>query len=219
MASALRNLRPGAVAALAPILRPACAAAAGAASHRADSWWGRSPAAATNGATRIAVAAAVPFPRGGCLGLGFGFQGATSLAPGAFSAPGARAVSSSPVCRKLDDFLQSFPDQDQEGNQLYPFVGRAWLASELRLKSFHDLHKLWWILLKERNSLQLERHIARGKGLSMPNPGRIRKVRKSMSRIKCVLGERKRAREYLAAQAAEAAAAEEAAQGGKTEAQ
>jgi hypothetical protein len=40
-----------------------------------------------------------------------------------------------------------------------------------------------------------------------------------MSRIKCVLGERKRAREYLAAQAAEAAAAEEAAQGGKTEAQ
>jgi hypothetical protein len=45
--------------------------------------------------------------------------------------------------------------------------------------------------------------------LQIPNPRRIRKVRKSMSRIMCVLGERKRMKALIKRQAGEAQAMEQ----------
>ena len=148
----LRALRPGSASAFAPLLRPACAA--GAASpvlRRPDGWWSSSSSRpAAPGASCAVLSVSPSLPRCGNLGLGFGWQGAVATGVAA----GTRAVSSSPVSRAgLEDFFVSRPELDGEGKEIYPQVGRSWLASELRLKSFSDLHKLWWILLRERNSL------------------------------------------------------------------
>ncbi|MCD7447691.1 hypothetical protein HAX54_032884 [Datura stramonium] len=68
--------------------------------------------------------------------------------------------------------------------------GRGWKASELRLKSWDDLQKLWYVLLKEKNMLMTQRQMLNAQNLRFPNPERISKVRKSMCRIKHVLTER-----------------------------
>ncbi|KTW30010.1 mitochondrial 54S ribosomal protein YmL4 [Pneumocystis jirovecii RU7] len=74
--------------------------------------------------------------------------------------------------------------------------GRAWMASELRLKSFEDLHRLWYLCLKERNIIATQKHERRrlriftGIEESMK---RDRQVRLTMARLKFVLNERIRA--------------------------
>ena len=71
------------------------------------------------------------------------------------------------------------------------WIGRAWKCSELRLKSFEDLHKLWYVLLKERNVLLTEFYDCESRNVSMPHPERLHKVKLSMKHIKQVLNERK----------------------------
>lgn len=44
-------------------------------------------------------------------------------------------------------------------------AGRAWKASELRLKSFNDLHTLWYLVVHERNLLATQTQEMRRNGI------------------------------------------------------
>ncbi|KAL3994759.1 Mitochondrial 39-S ribosomal protein L47 (MRP-L47) family protein [Acanthocheilonema viteae] len=68
--------------------------------------------------------------------------------------------------------------------------GRPWSKDELRLKSNTDLHKLWYVLLKERNMLLTMQEACVQKAHRMPNPDRIEKVAESMRNLESVVHER-----------------------------
>ncbi|XP_071705435.1 uncharacterized protein [Rutidosis leptorrhynchoides] len=87
----------------------------------------------------------------------------------------------------LEEFFEVDRNQEDEKPVVY---GRSWKASELRLKSWDDLQKLWYVLLKEKNMLMTQRQMLHAQNLRFPNPERLPKVRKSMCRIKHVLTER-----------------------------
>lgn len=102
----------------------------------------------------------------------------------------AAAAASSSAARTLNP-LEQFFEVDRTPEDDKPVVyGRGWKASELRLKSWDDLQKLWYVLLKEKNMLMTQRQMLNAQNLRFPNPERISKVRKSMCRIKHVLTER-----------------------------
>ena len=48
------------------------------------------------------------------------------------------------------DKLLLTPDEDAEH-------GRAWIVEELRHKSWEDLHRLWWVCVKEQNRIATHR--------------------------------------------------------------
>eukprot|EP00240_Pyramimonas_obovata_P011926 CAMPEP_0118934978 /NCGR_PEP_ID=MMETSP1169-20130426/14627_1 /TAXON_ID=36882 /ORGANISM="Pyramimonas obovata, Strain CCMP722" /LENGTH=142 /DNA_ID=CAMNT_0006877945 /DNA_START=217 /DNA_END=645 /DNA_ORIENTATION=+ len=98
---------------------------------------------------------------------------------------GVRRLSVTPMNRGIEDFFTVKADAEKP-----LVVGREWKADHLRLKSFEDLHKLWYILLKEQNALFTERYHAKQNRQQMEAPHRLRMVRKSMARIKHVLTER-----------------------------
>jgi large subunit ribosomal protein L47 len=77
-------------------------------------------------------------------------------------------------------------------------AGRSWRTDELRNKSFTDLHKLWYVLLKERNMLLTLKQEAKIADQMMPGKERMRKVRLSMARVQVVISERERVRKETA---------------------
>ncbi|KAK8953677.1 hypothetical protein KSP40_PGU007456 [Platanthera guangdongensis] len=99
----------------------------------------------------------------------------------------ATSASVTTTKNPLEEFFEIERIPDDEKPIKY---GRGWKASELRLKSWDDLHKLWYVLLKEKNMLMTQRQMLHAQNLRFPNQERIPKVRKSMCRIKHVLTER-----------------------------
>ena len=56
------------------------------------------------------------------------------------------------ACMGFEEF---FDQKEKPGDEIV--TGRSWTAADLRRKSFDDLHKLWFVLYKERNLLLSER--------------------------------------------------------------
>eukprot|EP00455_Lapot_gusevi_P033681 TRINITY_DN368_c0_g1_i1.p1 TRINITY_DN368_c0_g1~~TRINITY_DN368_c0_g1_i1.p1 ORF type:complete len:189 (+),score=43.43 TRINITY_DN368_c0_g1_i1:57-569(+) len=104
-----------------------------------------------------------------------------------FTRPRFFGTSAAPTNLVRQKILQEFVGTVEQK------TGRSWRASELRLKSFDDLHKLWYVCLKERNRLETIRHACRSRGITMPDHGRLGKVKVTMARLKTVVGERTRA--------------------------
>ncbi|XP_041976798.1 39S ribosomal protein L47, mitochondrial [Aricia agestis] len=86
--------------------------------------------------------------------------------------------------------LMEFFDIKKNWNETNIRVGRAWKLDELRIKSNTDLHKLWYVLLKERNMLLTMEQECYEKMNLFPNPERIDKVKESMDNIEKVIRER-----------------------------
>ncbi|XP_049866449.1 39S ribosomal protein L47, mitochondrial [Pectinophora gossypiella] len=86
--------------------------------------------------------------------------------------------------------LMEFFDSKKNWGETNIRVGRAWRLDELRIKSNTDLHKLWYILLKERNMLYTMEHECKEQVRLFPNPERIDKVEESMNNIETVIRER-----------------------------
>ncbi|XP_011495843.1 PREDICTED: 39S ribosomal protein L47, mitochondrial [Ceratosolen solmsi marchali] len=76
-------------------------------------------------------------------------------------------------------------------------VGRSWSEDELRIKSNEDLHKLWYVLLKERNMLLTMEHACNDEYVIFPNPERYDKVEESMKNLENVVRERNEAFYFL----------------------
>jgi len=68
--------------------------------------------------------------------------------------------------------------------------GRPWTLEELRLKSNTDLHKLWYVCLKERNMLLTMEHAHKIRNRALPNPERIDRVNETMENIEKIVHER-----------------------------
>ena len=100
--------------------------------------------------------------------------------------------SSMPTTSTHRNPLDQFRDTVDRQTRMSEKVGRSWSAKELRRKSYDDLHKLWYVLYKERNMLLTEQQLSRRRQLIFPQPERLYKVQKSMGAIRQVLGERKR---------------------------
>jgi len=101
----------------------------------------------------------------------------------------ARLLSTTSARRDLMEFF------DAPGNwgESKVRVGRHWLKDELRLKSNQDLHKLWFVLLKERNMLLTTLQAYEDATEQMPNEERLDKVDESMANLEEVVRERNRA--------------------------
>ncbi|XP_062280620.1 39S ribosomal protein L47, mitochondrial [Scomber scombrus] len=93
--------------------------------------------------------------------------------------------------------LEEFFDSTENWGESTVKSGAPWTAKQLRTKSNEELHKLWYVLLKEKNMLLTLEQESKRQRVQMPSPERIRKVERSMIRLETVVQERETALRML----------------------
>ncbi|GFS06214.1 39S ribosomal protein L47, mitochondrial [Elysia marginata] len=86
--------------------------------------------------------------------------------------------------------LMEFFDDKEVWAESTVNTGRPYRLDELRIKSNQDLHKLWYVLLKERNMLLTMEAEYERRCEVFPSPERTTKVEESMENILEVVAER-----------------------------
>uniref|UniRef100_A0A8C6WCM5 Large ribosomal subunit protein uL29m n=3 Tax=Nannospalax galili TaxID=1026970 RepID=A0A8C6WCM5_NANGA len=112
------------------------------------------------------------------------------------------AATSSLHCKSLHTTssrkgLEEFFDDPKNWGEEKVKSGASWTCQQLRNKSNEDLHKLWYVLLKERNMLLTLEQEAKRQRLPMPSPERLEKVVESMDALDKVVQEREDALRLL----------------------
>ncbi|KAF7658399.1 hypothetical protein LDENG_00013670 [Lucifuga dentata] len=119
------------------------------------------------------------------------------------AAPSCLSLSSPALqCRALHTSisrrgLEEFFDLPENWGETTVKSGAPWTVKQLRTKSNEELHKLWYVLLKEKNMLLTVEQEARRQRVQMPSPERLRKVERSMIRMETVVKERETALRLL----------------------
>lgn len=91
--------------------------------------------------------------------------------------------------KDLEAFTGYMVDQRNQAK-----TGRSWRAEEMRLKDHTDLHKLWYVLLKEKNKLKSDHLMCKQLQQQFYGFADLTKLRLSMARLLTVVNERKRLR-------------------------
>lgn len=105
----------------------------------------------------------------------------------------SRAFSISTPSSSLMDFFDDQNNWDKDEIK----SGRPWKVEELRIKNNADLHKLWYILLREVNALLTMEEEYRRVQKHFPAPDRLDKCEESMENIMVVVRERNEAYHML----------------------
>ncbi|XP_041862730.1 39S ribosomal protein L47, mitochondrial [Melanotaenia boesemani] len=93
--------------------------------------------------------------------------------------------------------LEEFFDLSENWGESTVKSGAPWTAKLLRTKSNEDLHKLWYVLLREKNMLLTLEQEAKRQRVQMPSPERLKKVERSLIRLETVVLERENALRLL----------------------
>jgi large subunit ribosomal protein L47 len=81
----------------------------------------------------------------------------------------------------------------------FEISGRPWKIEELRIKSDEDLHKLWYVLLKEKLALRSDYYFNSQNNYNLGSGIKVhaKKVKVSMARLRSVVDERNNIRNQL----------------------